>query len=258
MKKITISCLIVLLALIIFGGIVSAAASVSASPKTVTAGEEVSVTVNFGKAVAGAQFTLNYDSNKFTYKSVSVGSFANGKYIYYSPTETEDLSSVTIKFTSKTSGSASFGVSALGMYTSASNEKNVAMSNSSVSVTVNPIPTQAPATQAPATQTPATAAPTAKPATTAPTAPTAKPVASQVPEVTTSPEVPEESPVTTESAIPTESPDTIPTESPSATSVAEKSEETVEDSGIDVIIYIVVAAILIAGIIVIVFIRKKM
>ena len=76
-------------------------------------GDTISVTVSFGQKVASADVTVSFDNSKFSYSSISVGNANNigssVKVSYFDSTGGSNaISSITFKFKSKATGSASF------------------------------------------------------------------------------------------------------------------------------------------------------
>ena len=140
MKKSISIAIIMLLIVGILGGCVNAASSISTSTKSVKEGENVKITVSFGEKVSAAQFTLNFDSNKFEYVSKTSGGSFSGttkKFAYTSEDGvTADLSSVTFTFKAKAEGSANFSISGLKISTATQTKVTPSISSSSVNVTV--------------------------------------------------------------------------------------------------------------------------
>ena len=140
MKKTISIAIIMTLMIAILGGCVNAASSISASTRNLKEGENVRITVSFGEKVSAAQFTLNFDSNKFTYVSKSSGGSFSGatkKFAYTSEDGvTADLSSVTFTFKAKSEGTANFSISGMKISTATQTKITPAISSSSVSVTV--------------------------------------------------------------------------------------------------------------------------
>lgn len=142
MKKLTFISIILVLILSLWVTTVSAAsASVGISKSSITVGDSVTVTVNFGQKVSAAQFTLNYDSSKVTYSSSTGGSYNSStkKFAFVNPDDQASLSSATFTFKSKSAGSASFSVSGLKISTATQTKFTPSMSNSSVSTTVKEV-----------------------------------------------------------------------------------------------------------------------
>lgn len=114
------------------GSVSATTANLRTSASKVTVGNNVSITVTFSEKTPIAQFTLNYDSSKFTYVSVSSGTYMaeTGRYVYVNDNDIADLGSVTFNFKGKATGTGSFSISKVVL------EKDATISNSKVSVTV--------------------------------------------------------------------------------------------------------------------------
>ena len=124
-RAITILIMMLLIIGIFIGRVNAASASISASARKVTVGQNVSVTVSFSEKVSAAQFKLSYDSSKFKFISSSAGNFGEGtqKFAYYSSDgKTPELSSVTLNFQSKTAGSSNFNLNSLKISTATQNK----------------------------------------------------------------------------------------------------------------------------------------
>jgi len=146
-KSLIISLIMVLVVLGLWVTPVKAAsASVGISSPSITVEEgksaNVSVTIYFGDKVRGAQCTVNYNKDLFL-DSVSISGGArfstkNNKVIYFSSTNTQDISSVTLTFTTKVGaeGTANFTVSGLNIATTSIDSFPATMSNTSVSTTI--------------------------------------------------------------------------------------------------------------------------
>lgn len=160
MKKLTISIFsfLVLLFMILQTSSYASTLSLSTSSSEITIGDSVSVTVSFGQKVASADVTLSFDSSKFSYSSVSTGNANNMgssiKVSYFDSTGGSNaISSITFKFKSKTTGTASFFAKCSG--TSDSNASPVTVSgNPSKSVTVKEKAESKPAVETKTTTTP--------------------------------------------------------------------------------------------------------
>lgn len=139
MKKSIILSIIIVFILGIMGGTVNAAsAGISASTTSVTVGQNIAITVNFGEKTSASQFTLNYDSSKFTYVSkTSSGSFSTTtkRFAYANMDGEADLGSVTFTFTAKEAGSVNFSISGLKISTASQDAFAPTVSKSSVTVT---------------------------------------------------------------------------------------------------------------------------
>lgn len=149
MKKCLIISLIMML--VILGAWVTpvkaATGSVGISSTSVTVGDTVSVTIYFGEKVMAAQGTLNYDTSKFTFKSISGGvkfNKADHTVVYLNANYEAVLSSVTISFTAKATGTANFSINGLLIANATQANIPAKMANTSVSTTVKAKPEQKP------------------------------------------------------------------------------------------------------------------
>lgn len=116
MKKISIILvmLIILMAGILGSVPVNAAgvsASINALKNHVKKGETVTVTVSFGETVSVAQFKLNFNSNIFEYKSVSIGRYSEGTKLFGHYSDSKDISKITFTFLAKEEGKKAFSIS---------------------------------------------------------------------------------------------------------------------------------------------------
>lgn len=145
MKKCLIISLIMML--VILGAWVApvkaATGSVGISSTSVTVGDTVRVTINFGEKVKAAQCRLDYDTSMFTYNTISGGAqFNTGDHtiVYLNPSYKAELLSVTLSFTAKGTGKANFSVIGLKVATATQTNITPSMSNLATSTTVNPKP----------------------------------------------------------------------------------------------------------------------
>lgn len=113
LKKSLIILVMMLVTLILWTGKASAASASMSSTGSVTVGQNVSVTVNFGQKMKAIQFNLKYDTSKLDFVSVNVGGYGAGtqSFIYANSFDEADVSSVTFTFKSKASGTANFSAS---------------------------------------------------------------------------------------------------------------------------------------------------
>lgn len=95
------------------GKVDAATVNVRASKNQVTVEDTVSVTVSISEKVAGGQFKLNYDSNKFKFVSKSSGSFNESTKIWADAdlTGASSISSVVFTFKATAVGSGNFSLS---------------------------------------------------------------------------------------------------------------------------------------------------
>lgn len=149
MKKCLIISLIMML--VILGAWVApvkaASASMGISSTSVTTGNVVRVTVNFGAKVKSAQFILNYTDTLLQFQSVSGGAKYNAgtkRAIYVNGMGEAVLQSVTFEFTTKGVGTANFSISGLKITTATQTDLVPQMANTSVSTTVKEKPEQKP------------------------------------------------------------------------------------------------------------------
>lgn len=152
MKKCLIISLIMML--VILGAWVApvkaATGSVGISSTSVTVGDTVRVTINFGEKVKAAQCRLDYDTSMFTYNTISGGAqFNTGDHtiVYLNPSYKAELLSVTLSFTAKGTGKANFSVIGLKVATATQTNITPSMSNLATSTTVNPKPDPKPDTK---------------------------------------------------------------------------------------------------------------
>lgn len=116
MKKISI---ILVMLVILIAGILGTvpvmaagvSASINASKNHVKKGETITVTVSFGETVSVAQFKLNFDSNIFEYKSVSIGRYSEGTKLFGHYSDSKDISKITFTFLAKEEGKKAFSIS---------------------------------------------------------------------------------------------------------------------------------------------------
>lgn len=168
MKKTYIS-IFLFFSIIFISGIVQAASvSLSASPSSVTVGNEFTVSANLsGASIASLSVKIGVDTSKVEYVSgPASSSFRNGTAIYTWTDPQGGLAPltggtiVTFKFRAKDTGTANFSVS--GSFYDA-NEQGITPSFAGTSINITPVPTVAP--QPTVNPTPA---PTEKPPTNAP------------------------------------------------------------------------------------------
>lgn len=140
MKKCLIISLIMML--VILGAWVTpveaASASMGISSTSVTNGDVVRVTINFGAKVKGAQFILDYTDSLLQFKSISGGvryNASNRRAIYVNGVGEAVLQSVTLEFTTKGIGTAKFDISGLKITTATQTDLEPSI-NASVSTTI--------------------------------------------------------------------------------------------------------------------------
>lgn len=141
MKKCLIISLIMML--VILGAWVTpveaATGSVGISSTSVTVGDTVRVTIYFGEKVMAAQGTIKYNTSMFTLDSISGGvkyNPADHTIVYLNANYEAVLSSVTISFTAKATGTANFSINGLLIANATQANIPAKMANTSVSTTV--------------------------------------------------------------------------------------------------------------------------
>lgn len=149
MKKTYIS-IFLFFSIIFISGIVQASSvSLSASPSSVTVGNEFTVSANLtGASIASLSLKIGVDTSKVDYVSgPASSSFRNGTAIYTWTDPQGGLAPltggtiVTFRFRAKSEGTANFSVS--GSFYDA-NEQGVTPGFAGTSININPVPTVAP------------------------------------------------------------------------------------------------------------------
>ena len=137
LKKCLIMLIMMLAVLILgMGKVDAASASIGVSKSTVTEGENITVTVNFGEKVKSAQMIFSFNSTNLEYTG-SNGTYnpATKKYAAFSMGG-DVLSSATFTFKAKKAGSVSFSFSNLEVQNTQNGRFSPNVSNSSAFVTV--------------------------------------------------------------------------------------------------------------------------
>ena len=149
MKKIYISILLFLNLIFITGIAQAASVNLTASPSSVTVGNEFTVSANLsGASIASLSVRIGVDTSKVDYVSgPASSSFRNGTAIYTWTDPQGGLAPltggtiVTFRFRAKSEGTANFSVS--GSFYDA-NEQGVTPGFAGTSININPVPTVAP------------------------------------------------------------------------------------------------------------------
>lgn len=137
LKKSLIILVMMLTVLMLWTGKTNAASARISATGSVTVGQNVSVTVNFGEKMKAIQFHLDYDQSKLDYVGVNIGGYGAGtkSFIYANLYDQADVSSVTFTFKTKAAGKANF--SASGFILSNATQDGLPASAVSATTTIN-------------------------------------------------------------------------------------------------------------------------
>lgn len=145
-KTLTILTVLAVMLVAMMGSV--SAASMSASNTKVNAGDTVTVTVTFDKAIRALEMDLTYDTSLFKYESASLGDLGgtpkdNGGTIHIAKFGQDGASTQTVTYTFKaltTAGTGSFAVNADTLVTDTNDTAPAATSVEVVVSTPDPEP----------------------------------------------------------------------------------------------------------------------